>query len=265
MEKNSGFYKITLPLEKNLFGELSNSVSFEDVAKGRIGNHLVDISQKGIPIVRTTTLYNIPAHNFSAIHHKIVETVNETIKSDGTHQLPWLDFNNALIEVYDCNYATMKYHSDQCMDLEADSYIGLFTCYENPDKLTEKNLRKLKLKDKTTNEEFDITLTHNSIVLFSLSANTKFLHKIILESMPSLKKSESDNKWLGITFRKSKTFINFNDGSPRFASGEILELANDDQKAAFFKLRGEENTVTDFVYPKLSYTLSVGDTLAPKE
>jgi hypothetical protein len=263
--ENSGFYKITLPLEKNLFGELSNSVSFEDVAKGRIGNHLVAISQKGIPIVRTTTVYNIPAHNFSAIHHNIVESVNETIKSDQTHHLPLLDFNNALIEVYDCNYATMKYHSDQCMDLETDSYIGLFTCYENPDKLTEKNLRKLKLKDKATNQEFDITLTHNSIVLFSLSANTKFLHKIILESMPSFKKSESDNKWLGITFRKSKTFINFNDGLPRFPTGEVLELANDDQKAAFFKLRGEENSVTDFVYPRLYYTLSIGDTLTPKQ
>ncbi|MDX6183035.1 hypothetical protein SGQ44_12000 [Flavobacterium sp. Fl-77] len=263
--ENSGFYTITLPLEKNLFDELSNSVSFEDVAKGRIGNHLVAISQKGIPIVRTTTLYTIPAHNFSALHHKIVESVNQTIQSDQTHQLPLLDFNNALIEVYDCHYATMKYHSDQCMDLESDSYIGLFTCYENPDKLTEKNVRKLKLKDKTTNQEFDITLTHNSMVLFSLSANTKYLHKIILESMPSIKKSESDNKWLGITFRKSKTFINFNDGVPRFATGEVLEVANDDQKAAFFKLRAEENTVTDFVYPRLSYTLSIGDTLTPKQ
>jgi hypothetical protein len=263
--ENSGFYKITLPLEKNLFSELFDSVSFEDVAKGRIGNHLVNISQKGVPIVRTTTLYTIPAHNFSAVHHNIVESVNKTIESSTIDQLPLLDFNNALIEVYDCNYATMKYHSDQCMDLETDSYIGLFTCYENPDKLTEKNLRKLKLKDKTTNEEFDISLTHNSIVLFSLPANTKFLHKIILESVPSLKKSESDNKWLGITFRKSKTFITFDDGLPRFSTGELLELADDDQKAEFFKLRGQENSVTNFVYPKLSYTLSIGDTLVPKE
>lgn len=263
--ENSGFYKITLPLEKNLFSELLDSVSFEDVAKGRIGNHLVKISEKGIPIVRTTTIYNIPAHNFSSIHNKIVESVNKTIKSSTLNQLPLLDFNNALIEVYDFNYATMKYHSDQCMDLEIDSYIGLFTCYENPEKLTEKNLRKLKLKDKTTSEEFDILLTHNSIVLFSLSTNTKFLHKIILESVPSLKKLESDNKWLGITFRKSKTFIAFNNGFPQFSTGELLQLADEDQKAEFFKLRGNENSVTNFVYPKLSYTLSVGDTLVPNE
>ena len=259
--ENSGFYKITLPLEQNLFDQLSNSVSFENVAKGRIGNHLVDISKKGVPIVRTTTLYNIPAHNFSEIHHKIIKSLNDTREN----KLPLLDFNNALIEVYDCNYATMKYHSDQCMDLEKDSFIGLFTCYENPDKLTDKNLRKLRLKNKTTAEEFEILLTHNSIVLFSLKTNTEFLHKIILESVPSLKKSESDNKWLGITFRKSKTFVEFKEGLPYFSTGELLELANDDQKAEFFKLRGQENSVTNFIYPKLLYTLSVGDTLVPRD
>ncbi|HEX8015048.1 MAG TPA: hypothetical protein VF465_07430 [Flavobacterium sp.] len=262
---NSGFYKITLPLEKNLFNDLLNTASFENVAKGRIGNHLVAISKNGVPIVRTTTLYSIPAHNFSAIHHNIIDSLNETIKKDKRYQLPLLEFNNALIEVYDFNYATMKYHSDQCMDLEMDSFIGLYTCYENPDKLTEKNLRKLKFKDKSTNEEFEITLTHNSIVLFSLETNTKFLHKIILESLPSLKKSELDNKWLGITFRKSKTFIDFTDGLPHFSTGELLELADDDQKAQFFKLRGEENSIVNFVYPKVLYTLSIGDTLAPKD
>jgi hypothetical protein len=60
---NSGFYKITLPFENNLFDELSHSFHFEDVAKGRIGNHLVNVSAEGIPIVRTTTMYTIPADN----------------------------------------------------------------------------------------------------------------------------------------------------------------------------------------------------------
>jgi hypothetical protein len=179
--------------------------------------------------------------------------------------LPVLDFNNALIEVYDCNYATMKYHSDQDLDLENESYIGLFTCYENPSELTEKNIRKLKIKDKVTNEEFDISLTHNSIVLFSVLTNKKFLHKIILESIPSIKKLESDNRWLGITFRKSKTFIQFKNNQPHFSNGDLLVLANEDQKKEFYKLRGEENFNMNFVYPKLSYTLSIGDTLLTEE
>jgi hypothetical protein len=255
----SDFYKITLPIEKNLFDELLLSADFEDVAKGRIGNHLVDVSDKGVPIVRTTTMYDIPAQNFSEIHHKIIESINDT-----TEDFSQLEFNNALIERYDCNYTTMKYHSDQCLDLEADSYIGLFTCYENPEKLIEKNIRKLKLKDRITNEEFEISLTHNSVVIFSLEANAKFLHKIILESIPNPKRSESDNKWLGITFRKSKTFIGFKDNLPYFSNGELLTLADEDQQKEFFKLRGQENSVMNFSYPKLSYTLSVGDTIMPK-
>lgn len=260
---NSGFYKITLPLEKDLFNELLESADFENVAKGRIGNHLVKVGEKGIPIVRTTTMYDIPANNFSGIHNQIIESLN--IENQNiNNNLPFLDFDNALIEVYDCNYMTMKYHSDQSMDLEADSYIGLFTCYENPNELTEKNIRKLKLKNRITDEEFEISLTHNSVVLFSLETNAKFLHKIILESVPSQKRSEKDNKWLGITFRKSKTFIQFRDYLPYFLDGELLTLADEDQKKEFFKLRGQENSVLNFTYPKLSYTLSVGDTILPK-
>lgn len=260
---NSGFYKITLPLAKDLFNELLESADFENVAKGRIGNHLVKVGEKGIPIVRTTTMYDIPANNFSDIHNQIIESLN--IENQNINKnLPFLDFDNALIEVYDCNYTTMKYHSDQSMDLEVDSYIGLFTCYENPNELTEKNIRKLKLKDRITDEELEISLTHNSVVLFSLETNAKFLHKIILESVPSPKRSEKDNKWLGITFRKSKTFIQFRDHLPYFSDGELLTLADEDQKKEFFKLRGQENSVLNFTYPKLSYTLSVGDTILPK-
>lgn len=260
---NSGFYKITLPLEKDLFKELLESADFENVAKGRIGNHLVKVGEKGIPIVRTTTMYEIPANNFSAIHNQIIESLNIE-NQNGYKNLPLLDFDNALIEVYDCNYTTMKYHSDQSMDLEADSYIGLFTCYENPNELTQKNTRKLKLKDRITDEEFEISLTHNSVVLFSLATNAKFLHKIILESVPSKKRLEKDNKWLGITFRKSKTFIQFKNNLPYFSDGELLTLANEDQKRDFFKLRGQENSGLNFTYPKLSYTLSVGDIILPK-
>ncbi|MEN2415216.1 hypothetical protein [Flavobacterium mesophilum] len=259
------FFVSTVSLEKNVFDELSNSIDFENVAKGRIGNHLVKIAEKGIPIVRTTTLYTIPAHDFGSIHQQIVQSINNSIQKDFTNQLAELDFNNALIEIYDCNYSKMKYHSDQCMDLEADSYIGLFTCYENPSQLTERLLRRLKIKNKETEEEFEILLQHNSVVLFSLATNTKYLHKIVLESFSGLKSSESDNRWLGITFRKSKNFIQFHDEKPYFPDGQLLVLADEEQKKEFFKLRGEENNNINFEYPKMPYTLSLGDILPPKQ
>lgn len=260
---NLGFYKITLPFEKNLFEELSSSVTFEDITKGRVGNNLVNISNGTIPITRTTSIYNIPSHGFCDIHHQIIGSLNAAIKEHSIEKMQLLDFNNALIEIYDCNYSKMNYHSDQSLDLESGSFIGLFSCYENPDKLIEKNIRKLKIKDKVSNEEFEIALTHNSVVLFSLETNEKFLHKIILESTLSKKKHEVDNKWLGITFRKSKTFIHFKDNLPYFANGDLLTLADENQKKEFYTLRGKENNNLNFVYPTLPYTLSVGDTMKP--
>lgn len=112
----SGFHEIILPLEGNLFNELADSIDFENITKGRMGNHLVKVDEKGVPIVRTTTKYTIPAHNFSTIHHLVVASINSTIQSNNRDNLPLPDFNNALIEVYDRNYSKMNYHSDQCLD-----------------------------------------------------------------------------------------------------------------------------------------------------
>ncbi|MFK7905270.1 MAG: alpha-ketoglutarate-dependent dioxygenase AlkB, partial [Chitinophagales bacterium] len=178
--KNSNFHTFRLPLKEDLFGELSNSVDFEDGNKGRKGNHLVKLSNEGIPIVRTTTKYNKPAHNFSPIHNSIVDSIKNAVNEINDVQITDLSFNNALIEIYDYRYFKMKYHSDQGLDLEEDSYIALFSCYERPADLSKKTLRKLRVKCKTSHKEFEIVLENNSVVLFSLETNTKFMHKIIL-------------------------------------------------------------------------------------
>jgi hypothetical protein len=252
------FFKINLDLKTNLFNDLLKGTDFESVAKGRIGNHLVNADGNGIPIVRTTTKYNIPAHNFSAIHHMIVDRINNLA------DVPALHFNNALIEVYDSSYFKMNYHSDQALDLDNDSYIGVFSCYENPDELFEQHIRKLKIRDKVSEEEFEYSLTHNSVILFSTATNTRFQHKIVLDAAPNSKPSAPDNKWLGITFRQSKTYIQFKDKLPYFANGKQLELANKEQESEFYKLRGQENRELNFVYPELTYTVNVADTMMPK-
>jgi hypothetical protein len=259
-----GFYKITLPFERNLFNELSNSTEFEPTAKGRIGNHLVREEENRIPIVRTTSKYGIPAQNFCPIHDLVVKSINDTILENSMDNIPTQHFNNALIEVYDSIYSKMNYHSDQSLDLEDNSFIGVFSCYEQPDKLLEQNLRKLKIKNKVTDEEFEITLTHNSVILFSLTTNTNFFHKIVLDSPQNLKLPTPNNKWLGVTFRKSKTYVKIEDNLCYFCSGELLELANEKQEREFYQLRGQENRTVNFVYPNLAYTLSLGDMMKPK-
>ncbi len=257
----SEFHIITLPIEHNLFNELSNSVDFETTGKGRLGTHLVDIQNHNIPIVRTTTRFNTPAFAFSQIHYRLVSEINNMLLAHQT-DIPVQKFNNALIEVYDSSYSKMGFHSDQALDLENNSFIAVFTCYEQPDQPEASHMRKLIIKDKITEEESEIILQHNSVILFSVEANKQFQHKIILNS-PNNSDTATDNRWLGITFRNSKTHIQFRGGIPYFFTGEQFTLANTDQESEFFKLRGQENRELDFAYPNLHYTISNADLLPP--
>ncbi|MEY3442956.1 MAG: hypothetical protein RLZZ519_1237 [Bacteroidota bacterium] len=263
--ENNGFYKILLPLEKEVFTTLSHSAEFEDVAKGRKGNHLVDPGAQGVPIVRTTTRYEKAANTFSGIHHAIAKAIRAEVKRRNVLEDTSLQFNNALIEIYDDRYSKMKYHSDQALDLEANSCIALFSCYERPSNLTEKTVRKLKIQNKATFEEFEFTLENNSVMLFSVATNSRFQHKIVMEAPTGFQPTEGGNRWLGMTFRQSKTWIQFKHQRGYFPNGELLTLADTEQAREFYQLRGQENNALDFEYPDISYTLSMGDTREPRE
>ncbi|AUC77613.1 alpha-ketoglutarate-dependent dioxygenase AlkB [Olleya sp. Bg11-27] len=258
---NQAFYKTTLPLESTLFKDLSEEITFEALGKGRTGNTIAKSINDGIPIVRTTTQFTSPAHYFTVNHLDILNHIDNTLAAE--NQLKTA-FNCGLIEMYDENYTKMGYHSDLSLDLKTDSYIGLFSCYKHPEKLTATTTRILRIKDKSTEEEFDITLTHNSFVLFSVETNAKYSHKIILENPNRDALKLADNKWLGITFRTSKTFVKFNNDIPFFEDGTLMELANEVQEKEFYKLRGEENRSLDYTYPDLKYTLSKADLIVPK-
>ena len=72
--------------------------------------------------------------------------------------------------------------------------------------------------------------------------------------------NNSQNNWLGITFRLSKTFINFINEIPYFYNSErILKLANNEETKEFYKLRKNENTNIDFKWPNLDYTINKSD------
>lgn len=259
-----GFYKWILPFQRDLFKELSSTVDFEELGKGRKGNHLVKVDGAHVPLVRTTSRYNKPAHQFSETHDFIVNTILDSAKNEVDMQSASGAFNNALIEIYDKRYYKMKYHSDQALDLESDSFVALYSCYERPEELEPPLLRRLRVKDKVTNKEHEFSLDHNSVILFSISTNSKYQHKIILDASSNKKDFLEDNRWLGITFRKSKTIIQFKGNRPCFRSGEELRLADENQQREFYELRGAENKSMDFKYPWIGYTLSESDLLFPK-
>jgi hypothetical protein len=232
------------------FSVLSQSTEFENITIGRSGANIFKPKSSGlIPIMRTSTLYLNPSSIFLPIHYNIIANIVEKSK------IPNIEFNTGLIEIYDEKYKTMKFHSDQALDLCNDSYICIFSCYES-----NSDLRTLKIKNKSTNDSFDIKMDDNSAILFSTETNKKYMHKIVLEN------SNSNNKWLGITFRLAKTFIYFKNEIPYFSKNNIeLRLASKFERSNFYKQKEIENSSTivetDIDIP---YTLSIGDTLLPK-
>ncbi|MEV0618277.1 alpha-ketoglutarate-dependent dioxygenase AlkB [Nonomuraea sp. NPDC050404] len=240
-----------MPGERNLFEELFASVRFEDMGKGRAGTVLVKVDETGgIPLVRTTTRYGAPAQRFQAVHERLAQQIQERAALT-------VGFNNALVEAYTNAYATMGSHSDQALDLAEQSFIAVYSCYENPDV---NPTRKLIVESKEPGGgKVDIPLTHNSAVVFSVDTNRRHKHKIVLDrsSQPA------ENRWLGVTFRTSKTFVRFRDEQTYFPGGARLTSADDEQRREFYQLRRRENKETDFTYPVLTYTISDSDLMPP--
>ncbi|MFN8394135.1 MAG: hypothetical protein U0176_05610 [Bacteroidia bacterium] len=153
----------------------------------------------------------------------------------------------------------MKYHSDQCLDIAEDSFIALYSRYESPTAMRPGDARKLKVRSKSGDAEFEFDLAHNSVILFSTETNAHFQHKIVLEPAKGATPIPERGRWLGITFRLSKTFIHFRDGKPYFPNGIELRLADAEESKEFYRLRGAENAAVGFVYPEVGYTISEGD------
>ncbi|MEH6374789.1 alpha-ketoglutarate-dependent dioxygenase AlkB [Streptomyces sp. KLMMK] len=241
----------TLPIEDNLFAELSASAGFEDLGKGRRGATLAKIDEAGgVPLIRTTTRYSSPTQRFQAVHERLAQQIQERAA------LP-VGFNNALIEIYTNAYRTMGSHSDQALDLANGSSIAVFSCYQHPESSPP---RKLIFESKGSGDEkFEIPLTHNSIVTFSVDSNRRLRHKIVLDAPGRT----VDSRWLGVTFRTSKTLLRFRDGHAHLPQGARLMSADDEQRYEFYRLRRRENNETDFIYPPLTYTISESDLMPP--
>lgn len=240
-----------LPTGENPFAELSASVRLEHVGKGRRGAVLARTDETGgVPLVRTTTRYGEPAQRFRAVHERLARRIRERAG------LP-VGFNNALVEIYTNAYTTMGGHSDQALDLADGSSIAVFSCYRSPGAVPP---RKLVFASKESGDErFEVPLVHNGVVVFSVEANRRLRHKIVLDAPDRA----ADNEWLGLTFRTSKTLVRFRDGHAYLPQGARLTPADEEQRNEFYRLRRRENRETDFAYPPLTYTVSESDLMPP--
>jgi hypothetical protein len=228
------------------FDDIEKDNIFETITNGRKACILADKKDETTPIVRSTTQYTHPDKDFNSIYYNIVDNLKSKTALD-------IYFNNAMVEIYDDYYTKMKYHTDQTLDLDDDSYIGIYSLYKN-EEVKDSEKRVLKIKDRKTNKINEILMDHNSLILFSSEINKKFLHKIILPN------GKSGNKWMGITFRKSKSFVRFIDNEP-YLNGVKLHLASEEERKKFYNMRSRENKDMKFEYPDINYTLSETDVI----
>ena len=247
LETNSETFK-KIHVKTNItFEDVISSIKFEDIGvNGRMGA----ILSRNNAIVRTTTKYNESAQIMNETIMSIINIIKFEMKSLLGSSI---DFNNALAEIYDTRYKNMGYHSDQALDLNTNSYIALFSLYEN------ENNRNLLVKKKIKGSiPVSIELTNKSVVFFSTKENAAHLHKIVLDQ-----KSKSESKWFGLTLRLSKTQVDFIDNHVLLPTGKRLKLALENQTKDFFKLRSNENKCEVFKYPLLDYTISKSDLMQP--
>ncbi|MGQ4270660.1 hypothetical protein [Nocardiopsis changdeensis] len=242
-----------LPAGEDLFTELSASVRWEDLGKGRRGAVLARVDEAGgVPLVRTTTRYGLPAQRFREVHERLARRVRERAA------VP-VGFDNALVESYTNAYRTMGAHSDQALDLAEGSFIAVLSCYRDPGAGP---LRKLVFESKGGGaERFEVPLVHNGIVAFSVASNRRLKHRIVLDASGGA--GDGDAEWLGVTFRTSKTRVRFRDGHAYLPQGVRLTPADEEQRVEFYRMRRRENNETDFTYPPLAYTVSESDLIPP--
>eukprot|EP00656_Telonema_subtile_P010701 TRINITY_DN15197_c0_g1_i1.p1 TRINITY_DN15197_c0_g1~~TRINITY_DN15197_c0_g1_i1.p1 ORF type:complete len:628 (-),score=154.68 TRINITY_DN15197_c0_g1_i1:4-1887(-) len=245
------FKSIEVDPGANVFDSMLSNVEFEDVIKGRQGTVLLQPAAQGAPIVRTTTKYTSPAQGFQEAHAGVARLIQE--QAGVPHE-----FNNALVEVYSNAYCKMGFHSDQAQDLADGSFIALFSCYEHPEMNTAPRKLVVEAKD-PTGGAFEVALTHNSVVVWSMETNRRFRHKIVLD----VSSHPPENRWLGLTFRTSKTFVRFEGDRACLEDGTVLRLAEKEEAREFYKLRAAENREIEFEYPALSFTVSPSDMMPP--
>lgn len=237
--------------EIDWFQLLSTSVTFEKVGKGRNLANVVLTQNEHHPLVRTTTDYKSPAQQAKPVHYQLIEQIQHVFPS------LQLRFNSLMIEMYDQSYWKMKYHTDQSLDLDPNSFICLFSCYLNKNGAN----RMLDITNKHTKEKTNIKMNNDSIILFSVQTNKEHLHRIVLDRSIA---DENGGLWLGVTLRLSKTFVTFKDERPYFSKTDIiLRIANEEEKKQMIYWKSEENKQISYMYPDdVWYTLSAGDLIS---
>ncbi len=233
--------------------DLCSSVSYDDIYNEIIWDPatrgacveqsiLVQPENDQVPIVRSTYA---PKYQIIPPHCKsILKAAQIVLEQNQSHVV----FNNVLAECYQAEKRRMAFHTDQALDLKDDTFICLYSIYNDE---SEPNLRKLVVRNKTTQVVEEIALLHKSIVVFSTNTNRHFLHKIV-----SPNERPTSSEWIGLTFRCSKTSIIELNGRLWTSDGNPLDIASDEQLKEFYANKKQENKQINFQWPNTPYVVN---------
>jgi hypothetical protein len=208
--------------------------------------------------VRTASHYQQRAREFGSVHKQLATLIEQAVPSL-SHS------NNALLEHYSHCYTSMGFHCDQAQDLQSDSYLALYSCYQRPEL---EPTRRLVIQAKDTPQgiaaqQFELPLHHNSVVLWSMETdNRRFRHKIVPTSVEAL----ASNSWLGVTLRSSRTYVTYRDGRASFEDKctPLTLFPDAAHRQDFYRLRSRENReMEEFCYPLSTHTISPSDLVPP--
>lgn len=241
------------------FDTLTQSIPFEQFPPTRQVANIAEFNSKGhIPIVRTTTTYKQQVQPMPPAFLALRDAITKAITT-ATGRCP--EFNNAMAELYEPEYRKMGFHTDQAQDLAEDSLICISSCYESSSaSSTPSNGKAVKpspprlliVNDKRSGDEKNVTeipMHDNSRIVFSTATKALHKHKIVGRGCT--------RRWLGITFRTSKTYVERREEKLYFVdSGRLLREAREEEAVEIRKCKGEENRETAFEWPEMDFTLS---------
>ena len=153
-----------------------------------------------------------------------------------------------MVELYDSSYTKMGFHTDQAQDLALDSYICIFSCYEGNTCESDEPPRMLVVKNKQTGLVTEYPMRNHECIVFSTITNAAHVHKIV--------GGGCRRRWLGVTFRTSKTFVERREDELFFVgSGRLLRRATEEDAMEMRKCKGRENKEADFLWPDMNFTI----------
>lgn len=229
------FCKYRLEYWNDAFQEFFHAHAWTNLSHDRRAAMLVLPDADFIPIVRTTCP-TVSCWCFGLVHLRLMQAIDSA--SGNAHS-----FNNAMAEVYDPEYTKMRFHTDCALDLEDDSEICIFSCYEDECD----HPRTLVTRDKESGKVEEMSMDHLSVIIFDVGANSRHVHKIVSNGCKA--------RWLGLTLRTSKTFVTRQSVVFRH-DGSKMTAATEHDRSMLFKLKGQENKLSSFKYPHIQFSLA---------